>query len=355
MGAISQITADDDQAAIKAWLAKFQDSPRTFESYRKEGERIWLWATQAAGKPMSSLTHEDMLAFKAFIRNPPNAWIGRAKVSRTHPDWRPFHGPLSEASARQTETIVNSLFSWLVEGGYLVGNPLSLSRRRRRAGASRKVTRYIPRDAMEWLLTAAGRESATRGTASAIRDAWIIHLLYFAGLRISEICENTFGGFEARKPEGKYAKSKRIRWFLSVIGKGSEPRTIPIPLELLPAMCAYRATLGLSRYPATGEGTPLVLSLNGKSPIERARVHEIVKSFFARMTRLQPDGISLPSSVSAHWLRHSRGSHLAADGVRVNTIRELLGHSSLATTSKYVHSEENDMHDEISSVGTKSP
>ncbi|KDP84513.1 hypothetical protein CF70_019030, partial [Cupriavidus sp. SK-3] len=56
-----QISAADDLAAITAWLARYTDTPATLQTYRREVERLLLWAVLQHGKPLSSLTHEDLL------------------------------------------------------------------------------------------------------------------------------------------------------------------------------------------------------------------------------------------------------------------------------------------------------
>jgi integrase/recombinase XerD len=95
------------------------------------------------GKPLSSLTHEDLLAYERFLADPQPAsrWIclSRRKIARGQRDWRPFSGPLSSSSRRQAFVILNVMFAWLVNAGYLAGNPLSLSRQR-----ARKVHRKSP-------------------------------------------------------------------------------------------------------------------------------------------------------------------------------------------------------------------
>ncbi|RIK43469.1 MAG: integrase, partial [Chloroflexi bacterium] len=45
---------------------------------------------------------------------------------------------------------------------------------------------------------------------------------------------------------------------------------------------------------------------------------------------------------SAHWLRHSHGSHALDRGASVVTVRDTLGHASIATTNKYLHGKRND-------------
>ncbi|GLC93228.1 hypothetical protein Tamer19_26360 [Cupriavidus sp. TA19] len=103
--AATRIAARDDLSAITAWLARYADSAATLQSYRREVERLVLWAVLQLGKPLSSLTHEDLLAYEHFLADPQPAarWVlaGSKKLARNHPDWRPFAGPLSPASGRR--------------------------------------------------------------------------------------------------------------------------------------------------------------------------------------------------------------------------------------------------------------
>lgn len=65
-----QISANTDVAAVLAWLANFVHKKATFDAYRKEAERLLLWCVLQRAKPLSSLTHEDWLAYQAFLGNP---------------------------------------------------------------------------------------------------------------------------------------------------------------------------------------------------------------------------------------------------------------------------------------------
>jgi hypothetical protein len=77
LGARSQIAAQTDVDAIKAWLARFVDTQATFDTYRKESERLLLWSTTELRKPLSSLTHEDLLLYRRFLADPQPAqrWV----------------------------------------------------------------------------------------------------------------------------------------------------------------------------------------------------------------------------------------------------------------------------------------
>src|SRR5258708_39611414 len=70
LGARSQIAAQTDVDAIKAWLARFVETQATFDTYRKEAERLLLWSTTELRKPLSSLTHEDLLLYQRFFAGP---------------------------------------------------------------------------------------------------------------------------------------------------------------------------------------------------------------------------------------------------------------------------------------------
>jgi len=349
-----QISASTDIQAIKAWLARFASSPNTFSSYRKEAERLLLWSTVCAQKPVSSLTHEDLLAYQHFLGNPQPAaqWIMKSgrKVARAHPDWRPFAGPLAPASVRLAVIVLNSMFSWLVIAGYLAGNPLSLSRQRGRRAPAR-ISRYL--DDQTWTEVKRTIEALPRTTERERehyrRLRWLFSLLYVSGMRISEVAENTMGGFFRRPGRGG-----EPRWWLDVMGKGGKPRIVPATAELMVELSAYRVQKGLSPFPAPGEPTPLVLPVGQqKRFLTRAAIHVAVKSVFKataeRIRAAGPEQQWLAQRVeqaSAHWLRHTAGSHMANSQVDLRHIRDNLGHQSLATTNTYLHSADDARHQE---------
>ena len=67
---VKQIAADNDLQAIETWLSEFHESPQTVRHYRKDAERLLLWALLEREKALSSLTREDCLAYEAFLANP---------------------------------------------------------------------------------------------------------------------------------------------------------------------------------------------------------------------------------------------------------------------------------------------
>ncbi|MDZ5461093.1 phage integrase family protein [Azohydromonas lata] len=91
------LDARDDYAAVQAWLER-HESEATRRVYRKEAERLILWAVLERGKALSSLATEDATA---FLRRPAPAarWIGPPRP-RHSPEWRPLAGALSARSIK---------------------------------------------------------------------------------------------------------------------------------------------------------------------------------------------------------------------------------------------------------------
>jgi integrase/recombinase XerD len=350
----AQISATNDLQAIQVWLARFASRKTTFENYRKEAERLLLWATLQLGKPISSLNHEDFLAYQQFLRDPQprERWVagGGRKHPRSDPRWRPFYGPLSPASQRQALIILNAMFAWLVEAGYLSGNPLSLTRNRARRLKPR-IVRYLDPELWEEVKTYIEEmpKDDARQRAHYFRSRWIFTLLYLGGLRISEVVENTMGSFFARR-----SRNGEERWWLEILGKGDKERLIPATDEMMVELTRYRRENGLRPYPLLNEETPLVLPL-GKSrePLTRSALHSIVKKVFegaANRIRLRGDEYAARADfleqASAHWLRHTAGSHMADQDIDLRLVRDNLGHDSLTTTSQYLHTEDDRRHKE---------
>ena len=355
----AQIAATDDRSAVLAWLANYADSPATLASYRKEVERLLLWCVLQHGKALSDLAHEDLLIYQRFLADPqPSArWVirGGQRPARSSPDWRPFAGPLSTSSQRQASSVLNSLFGWLVEARYLRGNPLALSRRRRTQRTPSRVTRFLPM--AHWVEVKRTVEAlpmdTARHRAHAARTRWLLTLLYIGGLRVSEVCAGTMGGFFSR-----LSQDGRDRWWLEVLGKGQKLRLIPATPELMDELTRYRLACGLSPLPCTGDPTPLVLPLIGAAlPMQRTGIHAIVKGLMtATADRLRATGdphmMSAAEHIaqaSTHWLRHTAGTH-QSNGMDLKAVRDNLGHGSIATTNTYLHAEDDVRHDATSTA-----
>lgn len=282
------------------------------------------------------------------------------KAGRRDPRWRPFAGPLSEASIRQSMVVLNSMMSWLVEAGYLAGNPLSLSRTRRKAPPPR-VVRFLEGDLWEAVRQTilALPQVTPRQRAVYARARWLFSLMFLGGLRISEVVGNGMAKFFVRSDP----RSGEQRWWLQATGKGDKERLIPATTELMVELMSYRRSLELSDLPQASEPSPLVFPVAWRrsassvsawpEPLTRSAIHGILKEVFAlaaeqwrRSGRGDAQAEKLEAA-SAHWLRHTAGSAMS-NQIDLKYVRDTLGHVSIATTSIYVHGEDDARHDAVS-------
>ncbi len=343
-GTIKQIAAEDDLGAVSCWLAEFHDSPHTFRNYRKEVERLLLWAFHERGKPLSSLVREDLLRYEAFLQDPQprDRWCG-PRVARQEEGWRPFEGPLSQASRRQALVILNSLFAYLVAAGYLASNPISLIRRRNRMAKpdTTTVERFLDQDLWTHLLCfidGMARETQGQRTRQE-RIRYLFSLLYLLGPRVSEVASHTMGSFVER----------RGRWWWVVLGKGDKEAAIPVNQEMLAALERYRLFLGLPALPSPDETTPLLPSISGTRPVTANMVYRIVKDVLARAA----DAIHAEDArradklrkASTHWLRHTAITHQADAGIELRYLNRSARHAKLETTAIYLHADDDAWHE----------
>lgn len=191
------LRASNDLEAVNAWL-NLHESQATLRAYRKEAERLMLWAAMERGCALSSLTTEDATAFRAFLRRPsPRArWVGPSRP-RIDPDWKPFSGDLSARSVAYSLSVLNALFRWLIEQRYVLANPFSgvktrgggraapLDSRRGFSDGEWALIRTVA-DGMEW------RSGWTLEAAQRLR--FILDFCYATGLRSGELVDCSLAG-----------------------------------------------------------------------------------------------------------------------------------------------------------------
>ena len=145
------------------------------------------------------------------------------------------------------------------------------------------------------------------------RDKLALLLLYGAGLRSSELRE--------LREEDIDLSNAAIR----VLGKRQKVRLIPLPISLTQEIKEYVRTKR-EKFPSSS--THLLLDNQGK-PLYPMWLYRHVHKHLSYVTQLVKK--------SPHTLRHSYATHLLGRGADLNAIKELLGHSSLAATQVYTH------------------
>lgn len=343
-----QISAQSDLEAVHVWLKECaRRSVSTYQNYRKEAERLLLWAA-VRGQALSDLSRDDLAGYDTFLKDPEprDIWVGPRKA-RANEEWKPFVGPLAAASREQTFNVLRSLYSYLHGVGYLRTNPLSrskLGRDEKMDDATRIRHRYLPESVWEHVQAVLGRMpmDTPRARMHAARSQWVFTLIYETGARRGEIAIGKMGDF-FRDADGR-------RW-LQITGKGNKPRDVPVSQSLFERMLTYREICGLPLTSLPGDETPLVLNITGRKGISGKILLRIVKEICGQaadeLEATEPDRAISLRSATAHWLRHSRATHSVRAGADLRHVQRLLGHAKIETTMLYQHIEQEEFHEGI--------
>ena len=338
--------AQTDSEIAREFISHGELGPKSIANTQKELFRFLTWCREEAGKTLRQLSVAELNSYKDFLKAPPASWISTTKWPRSDERYRPFSGPLSDASRRQAMIAVKGLFAYATQTGYLRRDPAALVKHVKTASASR-ITRYLTHDALALALhTVATREAPTPAAMRRReRDRFLLTAYIHTGARLNEIVSANMGAF--------YTEGNG-RWWLDVLGKGNKPRRLPVPPEMLSAYRQYRAAFGLLPHTIRTDTTPLVLSSRGDAlvRITDEAASDALKAIFAAAASAadafgDADMAATLRQASAHWLRHSMLTNHANNGVQLKTLQETAGHASIATTAAYLHKTDNERHDEI--------
>lgn len=356
-----RIAADNDLAAINSWLKVKANNPKTYQAYKKELERLVLWAVIERGKAFSALNTDDCQAYLDFLKtlHPDNTrWVALQPTNKSHGHWKPFqyrptktHSAVSVLSARSinyANTVISACMDWLVKQNYLKYNSFSdIAPIKSAASGMQANQRLFTRQHIQLMQDYAHSllNPEAADYLAHLRVAFILNFAFSTGLRLHELAAAKYGDIEHLQDESG------SHYFVRVVGKNTRLRKTSLPQTLVDVMGNYRIALGLPpgiRQVAADE--PIINSLRkiaGHS-LSSAALHKILSGFFKRwlahLQASQPNDSQLIYKVqqaSAHWLRHSYGSFLANDcQVPLAYIRDELGHASIATTSIYLNTDD---------------
>ena len=213
---------------------------------------------------------------------------------------------LSPVSVNRKLSSLKSFFKFLMKQGFVSVNPLRFV-----TGPKTKkpLPTFVKEKDMEQLLDGDGFDEDFEG----VRDRLILEMLYDTGVRRSELV----GLLDA---DIDYDAMQ-----IKVTGKRNKQRLIPFAERLKNLMLAY--TEVRNREVGSGSGWFLVRK-NGEQ-LSTSILYTIVKKKLSDIPTL--------AKCSPHVLRHSFATSMLNNGAELNAVKELLGHSSLASTSIYTH------------------
>jgi site-specific recombinase XerD len=335
------LSANNDYDAVQAWLG-LHESAATQRAYRKEAERLILWAIVERGRALSSLTTEDAVAYRTFLRHPSprSRWVGPPRP-RSSPEWRPFAGGLSARSVAYSLSVVGAMYRWLIQQRYALANPFAGIKVRGASTATPlAATRVFAEPEWSMLQTVAEGLEWSYGweRPAAQRLRFVLDFAYATGLRASEFVGATLGMVHV-DIEGDH--------WLRVTGKGSKPGSVALPPLARAALDRYLVQRGLPTTPSRWEPTtPLLGSLQQDTGagVTATRLWAILRRFFETAAEIlqehSPTVAEKLRRASPHWMRHTHATHALARGADLTTVRDNLRHASLSTTSTYLHVDE---------------
>lgn len=333
----------------------------TQRAYLVELERFSLWAVRQRKAAVSSMTFDDCIAYRDFLSNPTPAdlWCGPRSRRRIGPAWRPFAGPLAATAQTRALSVLSAFYRFLVDKGYLTGNPMS--------GVARPKPQPT-RKVLERVLTIAQWNSVNNAlkslppTSANMRLRFAIRFLYATGLRRHELLTAKVGDLRfVTLPASPFSDSVS-GWEMKVLGKGNVERDVAVPEALMRELSQYLESRGLDADPLAPGNREVALlghaidiasrapwSNAAKEPVDPRKhisaqtFYDQLKAFFKthgeHLVHTDPVASEVFGNASTHWLRHTRISHSLAAGTDLRVEMKNAGHKRAETTMRYTHIE----------------
>ncbi|MBS1688946.1 MAG: tyrosine-type recombinase/integrase [Bacteroidetes bacterium] len=201
---------------------------------------------------------------------------------------------------------LNSFYKYLLRHGVVEKNPVKQLHALR---LPERLPSYMKENETEHFLEELQFEEGFKGFTERL----ICELLYQTGMRRNELLQ---------------LKEQDIEWSLRqlrILGKGNKERLVPVSPMLLETLKEYIAEKKkIEKY----DDTHLLILETGE-PLYAGYIYRVVKKYLSSVT-------TMPKR-SPHVLRHTFATHLLSNGANIQAIKDLLGHSSLASTQVYTH------------------
>ena len=242
------------------------------------------------------ITQYNSLSLSEISASVVRSWLASLKENKTE----------SKTINRKISTL-KSFFKYQLKMSKLEVSPMS-------SVTSLKISKRLPSFVEQ-------RDTNKLFSSIDFPDTWegktnslILNIFYQTGMRLSELIN---------LKESKIDKSNST---IKVLGKGNKERVIPVNNNLLVQVEEYISYK--KKYLKGPENIYLLETEKGKMLYPKY-VYNVVKRYLGT--------VSTNERKSPHILRHSFATHLTNNGADINAVKELLGHSSLASTQIYTH------------------
>ena len=214
---------------------------------------------------------------------------------------------LSNRTINRKVASLKAYYKFLLKSKQIEVNPLS---KHKALKTSKKIEVPFSNQEMNTVLNVVPFDDDFEG----IRDKLIIELFYSTGIRRAELVNIKIKDIDFSNKT------------LKVLGKRSKERIIP----LLPfVVVTIEEYLEYRNKVQTQSSEDYLFLVKKGNKVYETLVYRIINSYFSKA--------SSKVKKSPHILRHTFATHLLNEGADLNSVKELLGHSSLASTQVYTH------------------
>ena len=254
-------------------------SAHTIDAYRRDLRALAGWAQAQGVGDVASLQAAQLRAF----------------VADEH------RRGLTPKSLQRRLSACRSFYQWLLRHERIAANPAASLRAPK---AARKLPQVLDVDEAVQLV------EVPTDAPFGLRDRALLELLYSSGLRVSELCALRWHDLDLADGQ------------VTVLGKGSKQRMVPVGSHARAALEAWRAEQ------APKPDAPVFPGRGGNAITPRA-----VQLRLRQIAQRQ----GLFKRVHPHLLRHTFASHVLESSGDLRGVQELLGHADLGTTQIYTH------------------
>ncbi|MEO0316877.1 MAG: tyrosine recombinase XerC [Pseudomonadota bacterium] len=286
-------------------------SSHTLDNYRRDLQQLLSLMQERPGPQFDQLTQFDIRRFASQLHA---RGLSASSIGRKLSAWR-------------------GLFSWLAQQRPLAANPVDGVKPPKRAKTLPKALGVD--DAVK--LVSSDVTVRDDDVAGSLCNKAMFELLYSSGLRVSELTSLDL----------QYVRDvshESLGWLdleageVTVTGKGSKRRTVPVGSS---AMAALKAWLAVRAAPPAsedkGEAKANASSESGDEHalFLSARGRRITPRAVQSRIKAHAQSLGIAADVHPHMLRHSFASHLLQSSGDLRAVQEMLGHASIASTQVY--------------------
>ncbi len=298
----------------------------------------WLTEKQTLGRGLSANSEaayrNDLALIACRITAGGNTAPTEPPLARLHPGdltsqavRAAFADLAREGAAVSSRTraigVWKAFSSWLMDGGHLAADPTAGITRPRK---QETLPVAFTDEQLQAILLAVSEPDPDARSPWPMRDRALVITLAGTGVRASELCGLKVGDVDPGADPT-----------LRVHGKGGRTRVVPLSPQVSEAISSYLADrrtrfAGVDRpAPARGDRgeDPLFVTYSG-SPLTRGALKQYVYRWLLRA------GVPRPDGEAVHAFRHTFATGLIHNGADLASVRQLLGHSSIASTQIYL-------------------